>query len=150
MITHAYDPAMHVLLTQVTGSSTSPDNERFMQAIDKLDQNGRDQGHAIAMILLLGADAAPPDAHWRRRFAEQRKALAAPAAYLSVVTTSALLRGVMTAMNWISPPPPHIKSQHHATFTEAAAWVELTQGAKGSALRALYAEATTIPRAKTG
>jgi hypothetical protein len=143
MVNLAYDSATHVLVGYVVGQPTAAENEVFMAEIDKLDRNGRDHGRTVAMLLVLGPDAQAPDAHWRRRFAEQRKALVAPV-YASVVTTSAVLRGVLTAMNWMFTPPSHVKTQHHATFEEGAAWIERSQGTPQATLRRLYEE--VLPR----
>lgn len=138
MVSLAYDLATHVLVGYVGGQATAAENEVLMAEIDKLDRNGRHRGKTVAMLLVLGPDAQAPNAHWRR-LAEQRKALVAPV-YISVVTTSAVLRGVLTAMNWMFTPPSHVKTQHHATFEEGAAWIELSQGTPQATLRRLYKE----------
>jgi hypothetical protein len=141
MLKLAYDPELHVLVVGISGPQSSADHEKVLGAVDTLDRNGRDKARKVGLILLLGADTQPPNAHWRRRYAEQRKAFKASAVYTSVVTQSAILRGVMTAMNWISPDPPHVKSVHHATFREAATWVEQMQGTSVANLRRLHDEA---------
>jgi hypothetical protein len=142
MIRHAYDPASHALVAYFSGSSSAADYERHLQAMDKLDRRGRDEQRSVAMIVVMGPDEEPPDAHWRRKLAEARKTFSAPSVYIAVVSTSAVFRGVGTAMNWISPPPPHVKVQLHPTFEEGAAWVERSQGPPRAVLRTLQMEAT--------
>jgi hypothetical protein len=148
MLNLAFDPTMHVLAAYVGGPQNAPDNERLVAAIDKLDQAGREKSHAVALVLILSPDTQAPNAHWRRRFAEQRRGMKSPRVFISAVTQSAVLRGVLTAMNWISPDPPHVKSLNHGTFEESAAWIESTQGTGRAVLRRLYEEIQ--PRAKTG
>jgi hypothetical protein len=137
MVNLSYDPAMHMLVAYIGGSPIAAEHEQFIAGVDKLDRNGRDRNHAVGMVLILGPDAQAPNAYWRRRFAEQRNGMTAPRVFNSVVTTSAVLRGVLTAMNWISAPPPHVKTLHHATFEEASAWMELAHGAPQTVLRRL-------------
>jgi hypothetical protein len=137
MIELAYNPLLHVLCTRASGAQVAAENENLMATIDKLDRNGCTEKHPVAFLLELMPGCDAPDAHWRRRFAEQRK-MTAPQVFVTVITTSALLRGVMTAMNWISPDPPHVKSMHHATREEAMAWIELVQGTPLSSLTSLF------------
>ncbi len=137
----SYDSARHVLVVYISGTPDGPSNERLIAEIDRLDRNGKERNQPTAMMMWLEQDTEPPNAHWRRRFAEQRKNLTAPRVFLSLVTLRAALRGVLTAMNWISPPPAHVKSQHHATFAESAAWLELCHGTPQAVLRRMLDEA---------
>jgi hypothetical protein len=140
MVNLSYDPALHVLVVHVAGPQSTPDHEAVLGAIGKLDRDGRDHNRKVAFVLILGPETQAPNAYWRRRYAEQRKALVAPRVFISVITESAILRGVMTAMNWVSPDPPHVKSVHHATFLESAAWIEQSQGTPFASLRRLFDE----------
>jgi hypothetical protein len=150
MIGLAYDSSIHVLCARSAGPQVAAENETLMAAVEDLDRNGRTDKHAVAFILDLSPGVEPPDAHWRRRFAEQRKNMGAPRVFIAIITTSAVLRGVLTAMNWVSPEGPHVKTVHHATFEEAAAWVELVQGTRIASLRALFAKLPVAPVSKTG
>jgi hypothetical protein len=145
MIDLAYNPSLNVLCIRASGPQVASENEKLMAAVDELDRDGRTQKRPVAFILDLHPGAEPPDAHWRKRFAEQRKNMGAPRVFIAVVTTSRVLRGVMTAMNWISPDPPHVRSVNHATVEEAAAWVELVQGTPVAALRSLFGRVAPAP-----
>lgn len=138
MIELAYSPSFHVLCTYASGSQIAAENENLLSTIDALDRNGLKEKRSVAFLLDLAPGCDPPDAHWRRRFAEQRRNMTAPRVFVSVITMSSVLRGVMTAMNWINPDPPHVKSMHHATREEAMAWIELVQGTPLSTLRSLF------------
>jgi hypothetical protein len=137
MVEISYSELFHVLCSRTSGTNQPADHEKLIAAIDELDRNGRAKTHPIAFVLDIAPDTQPPDAYWRKRFAEQRKGFKAPKVFTSVITTSTILRGVLTAMNWVSPDPPHVKSVHHATFDEAAAWIQATQGTSAATLRSL-------------
>ena len=150
MITIAYDPSLHVLCGRVSGPQSNAENEKLLAAVDELDRDGRAQKHPVAFMLDLTNNVEPPDAHWRRRFADQRKRLGSPAVFISIVTTSRVLRGVLTAMNWISPEAPHVKSVHHATCDESAAWIEQVHGAPAAAVRNLLTRKPASPTTNAG
>jgi hypothetical protein len=150
MIELAYNRSLHLLCARAGGGQVPADNERLIAAVAQLDRDGQADRQAVAFLLDLAPDAEAPDAYWRRRFAEQRKAAAAPRVFNAVVTTSRLLRGVLTAMNWVSPEPAHVKSVHHATWDEAAAWIELVQGTPVGATRSLFGRVERAAPASAG
>jgi hypothetical protein len=150
MIAIAYEPSLHVLCARSSGPQVSAENEKLVTALAELDRNGRTAKHVVAFILDLVPGAEPPDAYWRRRFAEQRKGLEAPGVFIAIVTASRVMRGVLTAMNWISPEGPHVKTVLHATWEEAAAWVERMQGTSVVAIRNVFSRLPPAPEAKTG
>jgi hypothetical protein len=137
MVELSYSESFHVLCARASGTNQAADHQKLLAAVDELDRNGRAKAHPIAFVLDLAPDCQPPDAYWRKRFAEQRKGFKAPKVFTAVITTSTILRGVLTAMNWVSADPPHVRSVHHATFDEAAAWIQATQGTSVAALRSL-------------
>jgi hypothetical protein len=141
MLDLSLDLGARVLVASMAGGQVAADHERVYAAIEDLDRRGRELARPIAMIFVVGPDNPAPDAYWRRRFAEQRKTFGSPHVYLSMVTQSAIMRGVLTAMNWIAPEPPNMTSATHATFEESAAWVEVQQGTPRTVLRALLADA---------
>jgi hypothetical protein len=150
MIAIAYEASLHVLCVRSSGPQVYAENEKLVTALAELDRNGRSAKHVVAFILDLAPGFEPPDAYWRRRFAEQRKGLEAPGVFIAIVTTSRVMRGVLTAMNWISPEGPHVKSVQHATLEEAAAWVERMQGTSVAAIRSMFARLPSPSAAKTG
>jgi hypothetical protein len=103
------DPSMHVLVALSSGTHDDAEFERIMSEVSDLDRMGSEQQHAIAFVLLLKQGDEPPNAHWRRRLADHRAGLRSPRVFASIVTESALVRGVLTAVNWIAPVPPGMK-----------------------------------------
>jgi hypothetical protein len=140
MIEIAYDPSAYLLCAIAAGARTNAENEKLVHAIEELDRHGVAHDHSVAVALELAPGSEPLDAHWRRRLALQRQGMKAPRVFHSIITTSKVLRGVLTAMNWISPAPPHVKSVHHATREEAAAWLEIVHGPTTDRTRNLFAQ----------
>lgn len=130
----------HVMVAAMASGQTQEEHGQVYAAIAALDRSGRDHGRPIAFVFLVAADNSAPDAHWRRRFAEQRKTLGSPRVFLTIVTQSAVMRGVLTAMNWIVPQPRMMTSTTHATFEECAAWIEQVQGTPRAVLARLRDE----------
>jgi hypothetical protein len=146
MLALSVDLAAHVMVASMTGVQVAADHARVYAAIEDLDRKGREDDHSIAMVFVVARDNPAPDAYWRRRFAEQRKTFGSPRVLLSIVTQSAVMRGVLTAMRWIAPEPPTMTCVTHATFEKCAEWVEQNQGTPRTALRALLDDAESGAR----
>jgi len=137
-----YDPVRLVLVVVVTAQpKTDADNEALLAALDKIDREGASQRKPIAVAICVDIAAPAPSAPWRKRFAEHRKAMKSPRVFFSIVAPTAVSRGALTAINWISPPPDHVRVVCHATVTEAANWIELTHGTPAGALQRMHDEA---------
>lgn len=142
MFSLSYDSARHVLVGYAApGARTDADYERTLAAVEKLDWDGKLVNKPIAFVLVVDANSQRPPPKWRRRLAEQRKVLTSPQVLMAIVSASTLTRGVMTAMNWVSPPPPHVQMVNHATIEEAVAWVERLQGTPRAAVQHMFDEA---------
>jgi hypothetical protein len=138
----SYDAACHVLVGfAARGARTDADYERTLAAVEKLDQDGKLTNKPIAFVLVVDAASERPPPKWRRRLAEQRKELSSPQVLMAIVSSSTLTRGVMTAMNWVSPPPAHVQMVNHATIEEAAAWIERLQGTPRATVQRMFEEA---------
>jgi hypothetical protein len=137
-----YDAVHHLLVGfAAPGTRTDADYERTLAAIQKLDRYGKLANKPVAFVLVVDADSQRPPANWRRRLAEQRRELTSPKVLMAIVSPSTLTRGVMTAMNWVSPPPAHVQMVNHATIGEAAAWVERQQGTPRTTVQRMFEEA---------
>jgi|HubBroStandDraft_4_1064222.scaffolds.fasta_scaffold359775_2 hypothetical protein len=146
MLALSLDLAAHVMVASMAGVQVTADHARVYAAIEDLDRQGREDGHSIALVFVVARDNPAQDAYWRRRFAEQRKTFGSPHVFLSIVTHSAVMRGVLTAMRWIAPEPPNMTCVTHGTFEECALWVEQNQGTSPKALRALLDDAESGAR----
>jgi hypothetical protein len=142
MFSLSYDGLRHVLVGfAAPGVRTDADYERTLAAVDTLDRDGKLANKPIAFALVVDADSERPPPKWRRRLAEQRRQLTSPRVLMAIVSPSPLTRGVMTAMNWVSPPPAHVQMVNHATIEEAAAWIERLQGTPRATVLRMFEEA---------
>ncbi len=146
MLKLSMDLRAHVMVASMAGGQSAVEHERVYAAIEELDRSGREHRRPIAMVFVVARDNPAPDADWRRRFAEQRKTFGSPRIYLSIVTQSAIMRGVLTAMNWIAPQPANMTCVTHGTFEECAAWIERVQGTPAILLRQLRDEGQSSTR----
>jgi hypothetical protein len=140
MLKISTDLNAHVMVAAMASGQTQEEHGQVYAAIAELDRGGREHAHPIAFVYLVAPDNSAPDAHWRRRFAEQRRTFGSPRVFLSIVTQSAVIRGVLTAMNWIVPQPRMMTSTTHRTFEECATWIEQVQGTPRAVLSRLRDE----------
>lgn len=88
---------------------------------------------------------AQPNAHWRRRFAEVHDKATRPM-HVSVVTESALIRGVVTAMNWLVRPRSNYSLVAFDGVDASSNKLPFVHGMKKETLRALLAAAQDAMR----
>lgn len=116
-------------------SSGEADHEAFVAASRGLEQTSRHPHPAL--ILIVDRGFPPPNAGWRKRYAESTPQTR-PGSLFAFVSSSAIARGVYTALNWLRPPP-----YIHASFDDvehAERWIESVRGPTPE-LRALVARA---------
>jgi hypothetical protein len=107
-----------------------------------IDQEAVSRNQESLYFLFVQGNSIPrPNASWRRRFAELRLQMKAKRRLNVLVTTSAILRGVMTVINWIQPPVHQEEQAIVATLEEGIRWVELKRGPSRALLERLYQEA---------
>src|SRR5579864_3664497 len=110
MFSLTYDATRRLLVGfAAPGARKDAVYQRVLDAIHELDREGKAAGRPIAFMLVVDADSQRPPPMWRKRLAEQRRALTSPRVLMAIVSPSALTRGVMTAMNWVSPPPSNVQ-----------------------------------------
>lgn len=125
-------------------TNTDADFEAYLASIARLDlaMLGAGVKHP-AVIQVVDEGNQIPNSHWRRRIAEATRVLHCRPLF-ALVTTSTLVRGVATAINWIRPPRYEVVAW--ATFDQAVSWVERRRG-HSARLHALLAEARASPGA---
>src|SRR4051812_32086536 len=111
-----------VVVWLFTGPTNSDDDfQRYVDSMAKFDAlcAGKDG----AAVLISDSGNPGPDSAWRKKIADASTTLASKPAF-ALVSQSALLRGVMTAINWIRPPSYPCKAV--ATLDEAERWLTST------------------------
>ena len=145
MFAHAYDaPYGLAVFLFSPGGRTSADEDlaayvdciRTLKAKIEVWQSGPDR--LPAAILVIDPGAPLPNARWRKEIAEVSNDLRPPLLF-GIVNDSAIVRGTVTAINWVKPLP--FETDVFATFEKATAWIESRRGVKLPLLAALLAEA---------
>ncbi|MBK7398218.1 MAG: hypothetical protein IPJ34_18480 [Myxococcales bacterium] len=144
MFAFAYEPLSGTAVFHFSGSSkTDADFERYLAAVDQLDTLAGGRADA-AVVTVVEHGNPPPNAKWRQRIAERSRTLHTQAIAV-LVSTSPLIRGVMTVLNWLAPQ--RFREQTVAsTFEEAVEWVERRLPHRGVVLRQLLDEARAKSR----
>lgn len=141
MFTDALDEEQGLAIWLLSGSSNADaDYEALIASFVRANAAVLARGHERPAVLQIVDDGNPiPNAYWRRRIANATAQPHGRDAMFSLVTPSILVRGVVSAINWLRPPRYHIGL--HATVDDAIAWVERARPGSDARLRSLYDEA---------
>lgn len=115
MFAHEFDLELRAVVFLFSGKHNSDeDYAAYLDAIAELDR--RAAGLEVIAIQVIDPGNAVPSAAWRKRIADSTAHMKSRPYYI-MVTTSAIVRGVMTAINWLRPPPYEFAVA--STFDEA-------------------------------
>jgi hypothetical protein len=151
MFSHAYDPQDALLVGVWSGpTNTDADYDNYLAAFERLCSEGKDHEHGVVTLLVLDPDNPRPDPVQRQRIAAAREAVNVKLDLVGLVTTSVVMRGVITAIRWITSADPRRDDAPHATFEEAVRWAERRRGAPLASAHSLYARARSMTARKAG
>lgn len=121
-----------------TGDVSDDDYARCVNSMTEFELELRRQLQGIAAILVTdpGVEAVP--ASWRKRMAEFNHNVRCHEYLLAIVTPSSVVRGILTAINWLSPAKQGHIRRAHETFADACAWIEKQRGHSEPHLDELY------------
>lgn len=139
MFTYAFDPVSGSVVCLFSGADNDDDDfVRYLDAVDYLDKTaaGRDD---CVVITVVDEGNPPPNAKWRQKIGERSRTLRTKAISV-LVSTSPLIRGVVTVLNWLAPDRFREQTTT-ATFEEGLAWVETRQPGRTVILRRLLLQA---------
>ncbi len=125
------------------------DHEQYLRDAVRAEREC-DTSKSAILILCVDADYPRPSAQWRKRIADVRNNTPFAQFCFALVTTSALVRGALTAINWLSRPAPGFHAAAFATFDEAKRWAEEKRGAPVPALEQLHRECNSALASKQG
>ena len=135
----AYSGQASLLVLVFTGTDSShAEYEVTVRAFEQLISDAVDRT-AIG-IVVVAPEHAQPNAYWRKRFAEVHRTAKHPL-YIGVITKSVLIRGVITAIDWLLRSQVNYHSQAFATFEDAVASYEKELRKPMDTLRVLYRQA---------
>lgn len=143
MAWYGVDKEQCALFCLASGSvSSDKDYEIMYNAYLMIDQEAVARNKESLYFLFVEGGSIPrPNPSWRRRFAELRLLMKAKRRLNVLVTTSAILRGVMTVINWVQPPAPQEEQAIVSTLEEGIRWVETMRGPSRALIERLYQEA---------
>ena len=120
----AHDLDVGVAVWLFTGPANSEDDyRRYLETILALDAARADED--AAGLVVADPGNPPPPSVWRRKIADATRTIQSRTAF-ALVSSSPVMRGVMTAINWLRPPP--YRSRACASVDDATAWLEKELG----------------------
>lgn len=122
----ALDEQERAVVWLLTGrTNTDADYQAYVDSIRRLDEIYAGQDGAA--ILIVDEGNPPPSPAWRKRIADASMTIKSKPVY-ALVSSSTVVRGVLTIVNWIRPPT--YPSAAFATADEAFRWAEEKIGRK--------------------
>jgi hypothetical protein len=135
----AYDRRSSTLVGIKGGEvSTGVDYQSLIDSINQLWAEASATPFAT-FVLVIDPGQETPSPLWRQRIAEARTTT--QPFRIVIVTSSVVMRGVMTAINWIRPNGAGQKTVSRATLEETIAWLEAEGGRARPIVPTLYAKA---------
>lgn len=100
--------------------NTDADFQAYIDSFDRLDVIAfKERSERAVYALIVDPENPRPNAFWRKRIADASSDVRSNP-LVSLITTSAAIRSVVTAINWFRPPTYSIKC--HESLEAAAAW----------------------------
>jgi hypothetical protein len=114
------------------------DYERAIASILACDANAVRRGLVSTAVMVTDAHTPSPPPIWRQRMAQANNSLCAERYYFAFVSPSLLIRGVFTAVLWLTRG----RARHHlvafAELAQASNWLQAQAGHTPAAIRHLY------------
>jgi len=133
MYLHEHDQHSHTYVARFApGGDMQADFAAHFRELDKALALARTDGVVLALLILFEAGHEVPDAHSRAMVAEYQSRDIFTA-NLVIVSRNPLLRGVLTALEWIRGRK--IKMQTASSVDEATAMLERARGCPIPSLR---------------
>ena len=139
MFFSVFDEGSATLIGKYEGPvQTDADYERCIEAIRAADACAVARKIPCICVLVVAAGVPRPPPVWRNRMAETNNALLATQHLLALVMSDALMRGVLTAITWLTRPRPGHQMKPFDSFDGAAAWIRATTGSPYPDLERLH------------
>lgn len=121
-------------------TSSDEHYDRLLEAGAKLGEAALTKGKFAISVVLVTRDFPRPNATQRKRLAEARLR-SVQKSFTAIVTSSAIVRGLLKTLHWIVPADPLVEERIFASLEEAVPWLEKERGEK---LPIVYALAKKI------
>ncbi len=142
MYTSGQDIERSLLLQLWSGpANAGADLERAVAEMQRAAEGSSARGEKLVIVVEVEPGNPRPNSEERRRISRAVNAAPkAPRCFLALVTASREIRSVVTALSWFIRDP-HVVRSAHATFEEAAAWVDERRPGVAARLRELRRDA---------
>ncbi len=125
VFTYAYDIQAMACVWLMSGTTNTDDDfARYVDTIARFDAMAAGWDSAVA-VMVVDKDNPRPDAVWRKRMADASTDIKCKPVF-ALVSQSPIIRGVLTAINWLRPPP--FETAAFASLEEATQWAEQRTG----------------------
>jgi hypothetical protein len=114
------------------------DYERAIASILACDTNALKRGLVSTAVMVTDTDTPSPPPIWRQRMANANNSLCAERYYFVLVSPSLLIRGVFTAVMWLTRGRSGHQLVALGDLGQAAQWVQERSGHTPMAIRRLY------------
>jgi len=119
MYVHAIDETHAVLLGIYAGAKSPDDLDGCLESLLRADRIAHAQGRGALFVIAPDPEYPSPTSQDRQRFAAFNDSCRAAPNLFILVTRSPILRGVITAVSWLSPPNERWRSIACESLTEA-------------------------------
>lgn len=148
MYAYASDEKAGVLTGVFSGVMSEQDYEQSLIEMKRVDQQAAARGRPFVYVCVVDKDVPRPPAIWRKKFADANYNVQSGRFYFVMVTKSMLIRGVYTAVTWITAKR---EGQHYAVLGEveqAQHWLQAQHHLECPDLNAMERQARrTLDRA---
>ena len=140
MIATVHDTVRLINLSLHVGAALNEkDVTTILATIDTMAAAMKAAGRDARVTTLVVVDTDNgPNAAQRKRIGEAMKGI--DRGYQVLVTRSAAIRAIMTAIRWLSPANEHYQHATCATYEDARAWLVPRSGHPAHVFDAMYAE----------
>jgi hypothetical protein len=140
------DEIAGALVGVYSDTTTEDDYARCVESIMGMDAAlmGSDRPFVCILVTQRGTPAPPPS--WRNRMAAANKSLRVPRYYFAAVCPSTLMRGVLTAILWITGSREGHQYSAFSTFADSVSWIERETARRYPTLQELYDRAIVTLR----
>ncbi len=138
MFAYRLDRAFGLCVWYFAGASNDDtDFERYIESFKQADGVAAGLPFHGCGLLYVEPDNPMPNAKWRKRMAEESRVIKSKPS-LVFASPAPVIRGIVTAVNWLRPPPFEFRVT--SSFAEGVAWLEGRRGARLPRLQEMLAE----------
>jgi hypothetical protein len=114
------------------------DYARAIASIARSDTNAVRRSLVNTCVLVTDVDAPSPPPIWRQRMAKANNSLVAERYYFALVSPSLMIRGVFTAVTWLTRSRPGHQLAAFPDLAHASVWLEAHTDHTALSIRRLY------------